>query len=141
MRLDGAMIAVLAFGVAGGAAFAGPTRSVWNGVYTDAQSKRGKVEYDAVCAECHGPTLTGGDNVPDLSGDAFLANWDGLSAQDLFNRIRTTMPASKPGTLSDAVTVEVMAYMFQVNRFPAGDTELPKDPGILKEIAITKTAP
>jgi len=135
------MVVILALGLSGGALSAGPPRSVWKGVYTDTQSKRGKVEYDAVCAECHGPTLTGGDNVPDLSGDAFLANWDGLSAQDLFNRIRTTMPASKPGTLSDSATVEVMAYMFQVNRFPAGDTELPEDPGTLRQIAITKTAP
>jgi mono/diheme cytochrome c family protein len=140
MRLDGAVIALLAL-AAGGVALAGPPSSVWKGVYTDAQSRRGKAEYEAACAECHGPTLSGGDNVPDLSGAAFLANWDGLSAQDLFSRIRTTMPASKPGTLSDSATVEVMAYVFQVNHFPAGDTELPMDPGALRQIAITKTAP
>lgn len=140
-RVDAGAVALLVLGLGAGTAFGGPPASVWKGVYTEAQSKRGKAEYDALCAQCHGPTLDGGQNVPELAGDNFLANWDGLSAEDLFSRIKTTMPANKPGTLRDSAVLDVMAYLFQVNQFPPGNTELPLNPEALKQIEISKEAP
>ena len=38
------------------------TKSVWDGVYSDAQATRGKTAYSEQCASCHGPELTGGAN-------------------------------------------------------------------------------
>jgi len=36
--------------------------------------------------------------VPPLSGAQFLANWNGLTVGDLFERIRKSMPANDPDT-------------------------------------------
>jgi mono/diheme cytochrome c family protein len=69
-----------------------PTKSVWDGVYTQAQADRGKQGYAEQCASCHGPELTGGEMAPALAGGEFLAGWDGLTVGDLFERIRISMP-------------------------------------------------
>jgi len=58
--------------------------------------------YGASCAKCHGDTLTGGEAAPPLTGGEFLANWNGLTVGDLFERIRISMPADRPGALSSA---------------------------------------
>jgi S-disulfanyl-L-cysteine oxidoreductase SoxD len=115
-------------------------RSVWDAVFTAEQSSRGRVQYDAHCAICHGATLSGSDTAPELSGGLFLANWSELSAGDLFKRIRMTMPANDPGSLGDAVVVDVMAYLFLSNKFPPGGAELPRDVQSLQQIRISAAA-
>jgi len=117
------------------------TRSVWDGVYTDAQAARGKDQYTQHCSECHGETLSGSDMTPPLAGTDFLSNWNGLTAGDLFERIRTTMPLSKPGSLARDVNCDILAYIFSVNKFPSGEAELPKDTPMLKQIQIQSTKP
>ena len=37
------------------------TRSVWDGVYTNDQAKRGEALYARECGSCHGDMLTGGE--------------------------------------------------------------------------------
>ena len=61
-------------------------KSVWDGVYTEAQAKRGAAGYAEQCASCHGDQLTGGEMAPPLAGGEFLSNWNGLSAGELFER-------------------------------------------------------
>src|SRR5882762_5843062 len=73
------------------------TRSVWDGVYTQEQAERGHSLYNRHCASCHGDELAGGDVPPPLAGSGFLANWNGLTVGDLFERIRRSMPA-QPAT-------------------------------------------
>ena len=73
---------------------AGATQSVWDGVYTAEQARRGQPIYNKHCASCHGEQLTGGEDSPPLTGGAFLANWNGLTVGDLFERIRVSMPTS-----------------------------------------------
>jgi hypothetical protein len=63
-----------------------PSRSVWDGVYTQEQSRRGEALYGGECAKCHGTDLGGADEVPALSGGGFLSNWDGLTVGDLSER-------------------------------------------------------
>ena len=53
---------------------ASESRSVWDGVYTEEQGKRGEPIYHKECAACHGDMLTGGESAPPLTGGAFLAN-------------------------------------------------------------------
>src|SRR5437870_641167 len=86
------------FGVALAAA-AQTTRSVWDGVYTQAQANRGKAAYAERCASCHGAGLGGGEEAPALTGDKFLAKWRNRSVDELLESIRTTMPPGQPGTL------------------------------------------
>jgi mono/diheme cytochrome c family protein len=112
------------------------TRSVWDGVYTEAQATRGQGLYNQHCASCHADSLTGGEMSPPLAGGDFLANWNGLTMGELFDRIRTTMPQNKPGKLSREVNADITAFILNFNKFPAGKTELPHATEFLKEIRI-----
>jgi mono/diheme cytochrome c family protein len=115
-------------------AFEGQT--VWDGVYNPDQAKRGAELYANQCASCHGLALTGGESAPALTGGDFLSNWNQLTLGDLFDRIRTTMPADRPGTLTRAQTASVLAHILNVGEFPAGKSELPTQSEFLKQIRI-----
>ena len=119
-----------------GAALAATGSSVWDGVYTPEQAKRGESAYLQACASCHGTGLEGGDMTPPLVGGAFTSNWNDLTAGDLFERIRTTMPLDAPGRLSRPQTADVIAFILKANGWPAGTGELPADPGALKQVRI-----
>jgi mono/diheme cytochrome c family protein len=133
-------VALVLMALAPGNAAQAQHRSLRDGVFTAAQSNRGKAQYETHCAACHGAALEGSDTAPELSGSVFLGNWGGLSAAELFTRIRTTMPANEPGSLGDAAVADVMAYLFTVNKFPAGGTELPRDAQALQQIGIAGTS-
>ena len=117
------------------------SRSVWDGVYTEEQAKRGEEVYKKECAACHGAELTGGESAPPLTGGAFQANWNGLTLGDLFDRIRKTMPQSKPSSLTRQQDSDVLAFMLSVNKFPAGKTELYRQSEMLKEIRFETKKP
>ena len=46
--------------------------------------------------------------------------WDGLTVGDLFERIRISMPQNAPGSLSGQQNADILAFMFQVSKFPTG---------------------
>ena len=114
--------------------------SVWDGVYTAEQTRRGETAYLQTCASCHGTALEGGDMTPPLVGGAFTSNWNDLTVGDLFDRIRTTMPLDNPGRLSRTQTADVIAFVLKANDWPAGATELPAD-SALKQIRIAAVKP
>jgi len=116
-------------------------RSVWDGVFSADQAKRGQVRYRELCASCHGDTLEGGESAPPLAGGEFLSNWNTLSVGDLFDRTRSTMPQSKPGSLSREANAEILAYLLSANQFPAGKEALPQSSEVLKEIRIEALKP
>ncbi len=118
-----------------------PSRSVWDGVYTQGQADQGETLYARECASCHGAALTGGEAAPPLAGGEFLANWNGLTLGDLFERIRTTMPLSKPGKLTRDVNTAILAYILAVNKFPAGERDLSNKTELLKQIRINAINP
>ena len=118
-----------------------PTKSVWDGVFTEDQAKRGSALYQENCASCHGSELTGGEMAPPLSGGEFMAGWDGLTVGDLFERIRISMPQNSPGSLSGQQNSDILSFMFSANKFPAGSSELPKEAGILKTIKFEVKKP
>jgi mono/diheme cytochrome c family protein len=117
------------------------TRSVWDGVYTDAQAKRGQGLYNQHCASCHGDQLTGGEMAPPLAGGEFLSNWNGLTLGDLFERIRKTMPLNEPGKLNREINADITAFMLSVNKFPTGKADLPTQTEVLKQIRLDATKP
>jgi mono/diheme cytochrome c family protein len=112
------------------------TRSVWDGVFTSEQASRGEKLYSAQCASCHGTALTGGESAPPLSGGEFSSNWYGLSIAELFERIKSTMPADRPGKISRQQTADVLSYILSVNQFPAGGGELDTRNEVLKQIRM-----
>jgi mono/diheme cytochrome c family protein len=116
------------------------SRSVWDGVYTEAQAERGKAIYLAHCVKCHGPTLMGGGaGAGPLQGAVFSSNWNGVPLGAMLDRVRSTMPQDKPMTLSRQQTADVLAYVFSVNRFPPGKAELSRQTDILNTIAFKAT--
>jgi mono/diheme cytochrome c family protein len=127
--------------VAMGQETATTSRSVWDGVYTEEQAKRGEELYRKECASCHGDSLVGGGGAAPLTGGAFLSNWNGLTVGDLFERIRKTMPQGALGKLNKQQDADVLAYLLSFNKFPAGKTELQKQVEFLKEIRFEATKP
>jgi mono/diheme cytochrome c family protein len=110
-------------------------RSVWDGVYTEAQAKRGETIYFEQCVRCHGPALMGGnDGAGALTGPVFNGNWNGVPLGQMLDRVRTTMPLDKPSTLSRQQIADVLTYVFSVNKFPAGKAELPRQAEMLNMI-------
>ncbi len=127
--------------VAVGLLFAETSRSVWDGVYTAEQARRGSDGYTSECSGCHGTDLTGGDSAPPLMGGEFTSNWNGLTVGDLFERIRTSMPANNPGKLSRDKNADILAFLLSVNQFPAGKAELERQTETLKQIRFETTKP
>jgi len=110
-------------------------RSVWDGVYTEAQARRGLAQYNDHCLDCHGEDLEGDAETPALRGGTFLTNWDGQRLGDLYLRIRRDMPLNfEAGKLSPAANADLVAYILSINRFPPGAAELPHASEILNEI-------
>ena len=108
---------------------------MWDGVYTEQQARRGEAVSKANCEACHGERLSG-DMGPGLAGDEFAAGWNGKPASELFEKIRTTMPQGKEGSLNAKEAADLVAYIFQLNKFPAGPTELGPDAAQLGLIRI-----
>ena len=120
----------------------GQMASVRDGVFTEAQAKRGQAVYPGPCGTCHGRRLNGAPDDPDmrstppLARAKFLRDWEGRSLATLFEYTRATMPESNPGSLTDEEYVDVIAYMLSVGGMPAGDDELQPDPKSLARVVI-----
>lgn len=121
-----------------GEAIAQGTASVWDGVYTAAQAARGKTTFEGTCARCHNPELTGSERGPALKGGTFLSHWEDDSLEAIFNKIRDTMPPIGPNTLSEDIKIDVLAYILQVNAYPAGPADLKPSGAVLEGIKIAK---
>ena len=115
------------------------TRSAADGVYSTAQAKRGEAVFKDACTTCHGPTLEGSLGPP-LAGRTFLGVWNTQTVADLFDKIRGTMPADSPGTLTREQSADLVAYILQVNQFRAGQTDLGTADAALKQIAMAPGA-
>jgi mono/diheme cytochrome c family protein len=107
-----------------------------DGVFTDDQSKRGGDIYRRTCSACHDAELVGGGTAPALTGHDFIANWNDETLGSLFERIRTTMPADNPGSLSGQQVADLVAFILNFNKYPAGQAELTTDADALKRIKI-----
>lgn len=116
-------------------------RSQWDGVYSDAQARRGEPLYAMHCAVCHGPDLTGGDMAPALVGTTFTSNWNQLTLGDLLERIRASMPQDNPDALTRAQKADVLAYMLSKGAYPAGQAELPAQTDALQSITFLAVRP
>ena len=114
-------------------AISSPQLSIRDGVFTEAQARRGQVAYTGPCNRCHGGKLDGAQDEPDMlpsppvAGPKFLRRWNGQSLAALFEYTRATMPANNPGFLTDQEIVDVIAYMLFVGGAPAGSAELAPD--------------
>jgi len=117
-------------------------KTVADGVYTREQAERGKKGYTVFCEGCHAADLSGnnsGDSgAPPLRRDGFMA---GSDANALLTKISQTMPFDAPGSLPKNDYLDILAYIFQENGFPAGSAPLPGDAAQLGAIRIIRVAP
>jgi hypothetical protein len=60
---------------------------------------------------------------------------------DLYALIHSTMPLDKPGALKDGEYLDVVAYLLQANRAPAGTDSLKADTVALRNTRIAVEAP
>jgi S-disulfanyl-L-cysteine oxidoreductase SoxD len=98
-----------------------PRRTIWDGIFTDAQADRGSAAYSRSCIGCHALTPEG--KAP-LVGDAFWKSFSQKTAGDLVEFISAYMPNGAPGSLGGPTYEDIAAFMLKSNGFPAGGTEL-----------------
>ena len=99
-------------------------QTVLDGVFSAAQAERGARAYGTECAACHDGADVDG---PSLTGPMFLDRWREDTLDQLFGFIKTNMPQQAPGSLSDAVYLEILAHLLSENSFKAGSRELTRD--------------
>src|SRR6185503_16747936 len=104
-----------------------------DGVYTAAQAQRGEAIYKDQCAPCHGATLQGQVGPP-LTGPDFTADFGKQPLTQLFVKIKNTMPLNAPGSLTPQQAGDVVAFILQTAKFPAGRTDLVADDSTLQQI-------
>jgi len=112
--------------------------AIQRGVFSQQQAERGRSGYATHCVECHGSDLGGttfGDGAPALKRDDFMA---GRNLEDVFAELKRAMPFNAPGTLSDAMYLDVLAYVLRENGYPAGPQDLTADRERLKTIVIPR---
>ena len=86
------------------------------------------------------PCASGFSSAPPLSGGVFLRGWKGQTVANLYQFARSEMPQGTPGSLTDQQYADIIAYMFNLSRLPAGENELPSDPQQLNMIIIEPVA-
>jgi len=133
------------------------TSSVTAGVFTAAQAEAGRLAYERTCGQCHTHTLMGrkGDPgelpplsslpasyqkfigprgfVAPLAGKVFLDRWGGKTAAQLIERFQVTVddPSFKFEGMNDETTVNITAYVLQVNGAKAGTEPLTRSTGVI----------
>ena len=102
--------------VAGQAPAAGP--------FTTAQADAGRTAYQANCASCHNPDLSGSGNAAPLAGSLFMGSWGNRTTKDLVDFMSGAMPPNNPGGLTDVTYVNIAAFILQTNGSRAGSQAL-----------------
>ncbi len=110
-----------------------PGKSTVGGVFTDEQAKRGESAYRTYCVNCH--------SAKQYTGDDFKVAWVSRSAYDIFNTIASEMPEDDPGILARQDYIDIVAYLFQLNGYPVGTSELPTDDDGLRGVKIDPAVP
>jgi mono/diheme cytochrome c family protein len=141
------LVAAGAIAAAGAQPEARPPSSIWDGVFTAEQARRGRLAYTGPCDRCHGYKLDGASDDPDMlpappvAGRKFLRKWNGRSLAALVEYVRTTMPANNPGYLSDGDIADIVAYMLSVSGVPAGRETLQLHASALGNVLIAPRPP
>lgn len=101
-----------------------PRRTVWDGVYTEAQATRATMAFGQSCGGCHALAAEG--KAP-LAGEAFWKSFAQKTVGDLLEFVTAYMPNGAPRSLSEGTYQDIVALILKSNGFPAGTTELARD--------------
>jgi alcohol dehydrogenase (cytochrome c) len=99
------------------------------GPYTPGQAQAGRVAYQANCASCHAPDLSGREG-PQLAGANFLAQWGDRTAGALINFMQSTMPPGGAALPGDTY-VNLAAFILDANSARPGNQTLTVESAVL----------
>jgi hypothetical protein len=111
---------------------------IWDGVFTAAQAERGKADFEKSCSNCHNTNLSGTVRAPAVLGERFMQNWQNGSVSALFDKLRDSMPADYPESVTEETKLDILTFLLQQNGFPAGSQELKLDEKELGDIQIVQ---
>ncbi len=101
--------------------------SLLDGVFTRRQASRGERRFQQVCAVCH--------QTNEITR-SLLRSTVHETVGDLFEQISMNMPEGNPGSLSSSEYADILAFIFRLNDYPAGEEELPGDLSLLERVRI-----
>lgn len=98
------------------------------GLFSQAQANRGRDSFRSMCTECH----TAGE----FADNAFKVKWSRRSVGDLYEFIHTAMPDDAPGILTEAQSIDLTAYILEMNGFESGSRQMQPDQAALDAISL-----
>jgi hypothetical protein len=112
-------------------------KTVWDGVFSDAQAVRGQALYSRWCTTCHRDDLTGSDGPP-LRGLDFFIRWREQTIGAMLGEVGETMPESDPGSLKPQEYLDILGFLFKANGVPVGTVDLTVDSDAVQRTMITE---
>ena len=122
--LTGLLFLLLATANLATAQTSAPRRTVWDGVYTEAQAARGLTAFSQNCASCH---VLATEGKSPLVGEPFWASFAQRTVGDLLEYVSANMPNGKPGSLDESTYRDIVAVMLKSNDFPAEPAQPGRD--------------
>src|SRR5262249_48680367 len=128
---------ILAAAVGAPASAQATPTTIWDGVYSDAQARRGEQVFKTECSYCHKEDLSGGffddglGRAPALAGkrafdSSFIERWGGQTLAEMVATIAATMPQKRPASLTLQNYIDVASYLLAKKHVPAGPPGLPR---------------
>ena len=127
-------------------------------IFTPEQAEAGRVAYENACGKCHTYTLLGRKGEtgelppvsslsaayqkfignPPLAGRTFLARWGDKTAAELIARFQITVsdPFFQFEGINDETTVNITAYVLQMNGAKPGPRKLTRETGVVVNSTI-----
>lgn len=126
-----------------------------SGFFTLAQAEAGRAAYENTCGKCHTASLMGRKGEPGelppvsslsasyqefigprgfvapLAGKTFIERWGSRTAAQLIARFQETVDFFPPAGMDGETTVNIMAYVLQVNGAKAGDRPLTRSSEVI----------
>ena len=107
---------------------AAPEASSDGAFYTSRQASRGDGLFRDNCVSCHSSS--------EFAGASFQRRWRNRAVGDIYEFVLYAMPDDNPGGLPEQTYADIVAYMLQMNDFPAGGSELPTSLDALMEMKM-----
>jgi quinoprotein glucose dehydrogenase len=104
-------------------------KTVLDGVFSEAQAKRGRIAYTKRCSVCHGEALEG-VSAPELTGNHFLERWREDMLDTIYHYIKENMPFGRPPDaerIPDKDYLDILTHILSVNGYRTGTNDLTPD--------------
>jgi hypothetical protein len=72
----------------------------------------------------------------EFTRSTFEERWTNRAVGDFYEFVVYSMPLDDPGGLPEQTYADIIAYVLQLNDFPAGETELPPSMDALMEMIM-----